>query len=62
MIFVSVHPLAKVFALDEIVLFDPFVAVVSLLGSMGIAVIITLVMLWNLKKHTISSLMKSEDT
>lgn len=61
LIFVSVHPFAKVFALDEIILFDPFVAVVSLLGSMGIAVIITLVMLWNLKKHTISSLMKSED-
>lgn len=61
LIFLSIRPLAKVFALDGIILFDPFVIVVSLLGSMGVAVMITLSMLWNLRNDTISSLMKSED-
>lgn len=50
LIFLSIHPIAKILALDEIILFDPFVVVVSLLGSMGVAVMITLIIFWDLKK------------
>lgn len=61
MIFLSVCPIARACALDEIILFDSFVTVVFFLGSIGAAVVITLVLLWNLRKDTVSSLMRSED-
>lgn len=61
LIFLSIQLLAEAFGLEGIILTGPFVIVVSLVGSMGITVIITLAALWGLRNDAISALMRSED-
>lgn len=62
LIFLSIRKIVNVLRLEEIMLFDSFVIIVSLFVSVGIAIIITLVILKRLQNVTISKLMKLEDT
>lgn len=61
LVFLTITPLAKVFSLDEIILFDPFVVIVTLIGSLGISAIISLGVMHTLKKKQISSMLTMED-
>ncbi len=60
LVFLTMKPLIKLLSLESIVIFNKEVVFVTLIGSIATSGIIALMATRNLKKHTISSMLKTE--
>ncbi|PWJ49772.1 ABC transporter permease [Faecalicatena contorta] len=61
LVFLTISPLAKMFFLDKIILFDHFVVIVTLIGSFGTSTMIAFAVIHNLKRHQISGMFTLEE-